>query len=234
MNNEQLQQNLKTLTILYIEDEDEIRNNLLKTLEMIFKISYCASDANEAFLIYKEKSPDIILSDINLPNKSGIELVQEIRNTNHNIPIILLTAYTDTSILLDATKLNLINYLIKPIVFDELYDSFKLVVQELFNNNDNIKYFPQGIVYNIYKQELKDGKGIIRLTKSEQKLLDIFFQSLEKTISEEYIKTHLWSDAYDATDSAFKSVLNKLRKKIGKDSIKNVLGIGYYLNLQKK
>jgi len=185
--------------------------------------------AQDAYTYYKSNQIDLILSDINLPNLSGIEFSKLIRKDNYNIPIILLTAYTNTDMLLEATKLKLVSYITKPVVFDELYGSFKIAVQDILRNSNNILRFSNSTVYDLSSKLLYKENQEIHLTSSENRLLDIFVHSLDKTVSIFDIKDQLWDDPYDATDSALKSVLSKLRSKIGKNSIKNVSGMGYYL-----
>jgi DNA-binding response OmpR family regulator len=220
---------LKNLTIMYIEDEESIRQSVVQTLQMIFKSVVSFQSAEEALEVYKKTKPDIILSDISLPQMSGLEFAKIVREDDYNIPIILLTAYTSTEFLLEATKLKLVNYITKPVVFDELYGSFKIAVQDILRNGTNILKFSNDTIYDLSTKLLYENDKEIHLTASENKLLDIFIQNIDKTISTEDIKDQLWDDPYDATDSALKSVLNKLRSKIGKNSIKNVSGMGYYL-----
>jgi len=230
MNNKE-QKILSKLTILYIEDEDVIRENITETLSMIFKNVISFRDAEDGIKYFKSNLPDMILSDINLPNMSGIEFSKEIRKVNKNIPIILLTAYTNTEILLEATRLKLINYLIKPVIFEELFNSFKLAINDIEKEENDILEITNSITYDLSKKLLYEGTSEIHLSSSENKLLMIFIKYKSVTISIIEIKNLLWDDPYDATDSAFKSVLNKLRTKIGKDTIKNVPGVGYYLSL---
>lgn len=220
---------LSSLTIMYIEDENTIRLSVTQTLELIFKNVITFSNAEDAFIHFNNEKPDLILSDINLPNMSGIEFSKLIRKEDSSIPIILLTAYTNKEILLEATKLKLISYIVKPVVFDELYDAFKLATQDIVKNNNNVLIFTNNTRYDNQTKLLYLDDKEIHTTASENKLLEIFIKNLNKTLSTNEIKEHLWDDAYDATDSALKSVLSKLRSKIGKDSIKNVSGMGYYL-----
>ena len=163
---------------------------------------------------------------------SGIELSKEIRKNNTNIPIILLTAYTETSMLLDATKLKLINYLVKPVVFDDLYDSFVDAVKDINIDKTSSVYFQNEIIYNQTNSILYEKNIEKDLTQSERKLLDYFILHKDRTVSIDEIKLYIWNDSDKATDSAFKSLLNKLRHKIGQDSIKNVSGVGYHLVIQ--
>ena len=229
MNNIKVKDILKNLTILYIEDEDVIRKNLTKTLDMIFKKVISSISAEEAIEKYNKYSPDLILSDINLLKISGIEFAKHIRKENYKIPIILLTAHTETNMLLEATRLKLVSYLTKPVDFKELYSSFENAVKEILINKHQLVKFQDGITYDVSSKLLQKSNKEIHLTSSEHRLLDIFIHKKDVTVTIEEIKNLLWDDPYDATESAFKSVLSKLRAKIGRTSIKNISGMGYIL-----
>ena len=122
---------LKDFNILYLEDDE----SLLKHTK----------DALEDFVanIYGVKTTDVIISDIQLENENGINFLKYIKSKNINIPSILTTAHTDTNYLIEAIKLKVENYLIKPIDINELLDSLvdvllpKIQEKEL-NKNENI------------------------------------------------------------------------------------------------
>jgi DNA-binding response OmpR family regulator len=141
----------------------------------------------------------------------------------------LLTAHTQTELLLDAVKLKLVNYLVKPVNFKDLYESFKNASDEILRSKYQIIKFEDDITYDIKMKLLLNGTKEIHLTAGEHKLLDIFTNSRNQTVTIEEIKEQLWEDPFDATESAFKLVLSKLRTKIGKSSIRNVSGMGYFL-----
>lgn len=223
---------LKNLTILYIEDEDEIRINLEKTLNLLFKSVISVSNAEDALDIFQNEKIDIILSDINLPNKSGIELIKDVRKIDSTIPTILLTAYTDKELLLEAVKLKLINYLTKPIEFDELFKELSNGALEIVNSGKYFLNFTDDIKYDAINHILYQDDIEIDLTNSERKLLELFISNQNKTISIQEIKNYIWEDEEKATDTAFKSLLNKLRKKVGNQTIKNVSGVGYHIVIE--
>jgi DNA-binding response OmpR family regulator len=220
---------LKSLVLLYIEDEDTIRANMADTLSIIFKKVVAFDNAQEAYVYYQKNDVDIIISDINLPGMSGIEFTKLIRKENFKIPIILLTAYSQTSILLEATRLKLVNYITKPIVYEDLYDSLEVAVEEIARYKNKVILFDNNIKYDLSSKLLYKDNTEIHLTASEIKLLDILVEGLPKTVPLRKIKERLWKDPSEATQSAIKSVLTKLRSKIGKQHIKNVSGVGYYL-----
>lgn len=218
---------LKRLSVLYIEDEENIRINVKKVLELICGNVYDAPTTEKAKIILKSENIDVIISDINLPNQNGLEFVEEIRNIDRTIPVILLSAYTDTKYLLKATKLKLIDYLTKPIDFKTLNESLLKCAKDIIENSRYIINFPNNISYNVLQKKLFNKETEISLTSKELLILDFLIKYHNRVVSHEEIKVNVWHDSFEATDSALKNLLNKLRKKIGKESITNISGVGY-------
>jgi len=220
---------LKHLNILYIEDEKNIRDNISKTLDLLVNRVFSVESIKEAITILKDNRIDIIISDINLPKISGIDFVKKVREKDCYIPIILLSAYTEKEYLLEATKLKLVDYLVKPIDFNMLNEALLKASQEIINNAKYIVDFEEDISYNVMHKKLytNNDNQEIDLTAKEIDLLDYFIQNNQRVISHEEIKTEVWHDNFEVTDSALKNVLNKLRKKVGKNTINNISGVGF-------
>lgn len=223
-------QDLKNLTILYLEDEDLIRENIAQILGYLFKNVVEATNYDEAIQKYENNNINIILSDITMAGKNGLDFVKYIRNSNNNIPIILLTAHTDTKFLLDAIKLNLVDYLRKPVNFNELKSTLKKAAEIYFENNDFVINFPDNIEYNFSKKQLFQDNKQVEVTKKEIALLEFLYKNKSRTVPKDEIMNYVWEDGYLVTESAFKSLMNKLRKKIGKNSIKNMSKVGYQIS----
>ena len=222
---------LKNLNILYIEDEKNIRLNIKKTLELFCENVFDAENILNAKEILTKQRIDIIISDINLPDMSGIDFVKEIRIRDKTIPIILLSAYTEKEFLLEATKLKLVDYLTKPINFKDLNNALQKCVEEILDNSRYIITFKNNIQYNVSHNCLIDNneKEEIRLTNKELDLLNFLIKNNNRVCSADELKSVIWDDYLEATDSALKNLLNKVRKKIGKESIINISGVGYKL-----
>ncbi len=222
---------LKKLNILYIEDEEEIRKNLKKTLDLLCNKTFDIDCIEKAKEIISNNRIDIIISDINLPKANGLEFIEDIRSVNKDIPVIIISAYTEKDFLMKATKLKLIDYLVKPIDFKILYATLSKCVEDIVYNSKYIINLQNGIQYNVLEKRLfyTDTNEEISLTSKELFLLDELIKNSNKHLSNEELKTLLWDDPFDASDSALKNVLTKLRKKIGKNSIKNLSGIGYQI-----
>lgn len=224
---------LKKLNILYIEDEMNIRENVQKVLLLLCDHVYGVESVDEAKLILEQNRIDIIISDINLPGTNGLNFIEEVRTVDKTIPVILLSAYTDTKYLLSATKLKLIDYLTKPIDFKALNNALHKCVQDIVDNSRYIISFNDKINYNVLYKKLYDIESNleITLTAKELELLDYLILYSNRVVSQDELKNNIWKDSLDATDSALKNLLNKLRKKIGKESIINISGVGYRLNI---
>jgi len=221
---------LKDLNILYIEDEENIRKNISTTLQLLVSTVFAVATYDEAISAFNQNKIDIIISDINLPGKSGIDFCKDIRINNIIVPIVLLTAHLDTHYLLDATKLKLVDYLIKPINFKTLHTVLIKCVDELLEQNMFKIRFMNSTEFDLHMKLLMNEKNEeIKLTSSELHLLEYLIKHSHRVIPHEEIKTHIWEVPEDVSDSALKNLLNKLRKKIGKDSIDNISGIGFRL-----
>jgi len=108
---------LKRLRILYVEDDATIRTELSQLLSNFFETVYTAEDGKEGLEIYlrNQDEIDIILSDINMPKLSGIDMVKAIRGVDSKVPIFFATAHSDNEFLSEAIKLKIYEYIIKPI-----------------------------------------------------------------------------------------------------------------------
>ncbi|WP_419774478.1 response regulator transcription factor [Halarcobacter sp.] len=221
------------LNILYIEDEKNIRIKLKEALELIVSNVYDCENTEQAKHILNNKRIDIIISDINLKDENALEFIKNIRKNYVTIPIILLSAYTEKNYLLEATKLKLVDYLVKPIDFKILNNAIEDAVQELIDYGNYIVDFENNTSYNILHKKLlsKDTNKELTLTAKEIELLEYLISNSNRVLSHDEIKNKLWIDAYEITDSALKNLINKLRKKIGKESIKNISGVGFKIEL---
>lgn len=221
------------LNILYLEDEKAIREKLKEALELIVSNVYDCENTEEANLILKNKRIDIIISDINLKDESALDFIKNIRKAYATIPIILLSAYTEKNYLLEATKLKLVDYLVKPIDFKILNNAIENAAQELIDYGNYIVDFENNTSYNVLHKKLlsKDTNKELTLTAKEIELLEYLISNSNRVLSHDEIKNKLWVDAYEITDSALKNLINKLRKKVGKESIKNISGVGFKIEL---
>lgn len=227
-----IENTLKTLHILYIEDEDPIRKSITKVLKCYSDHVLSIASAEEAKEIYEDFQADIVICDINLSGISGISFVKWIREFDDTTHIFLLTAYTDKEYLLEAVKLKLVDYLVKPIDLGILEDVLKKITKNIINMKKLNIRFISGAEYSNQQCTVKFNEHTYNLRAKEVLLLDYLISKKTRMTSKDELNNYLWD--YDmASDSAFKSLMNKLRSKVGKESIKNISGIGYQILLDE-
>ena len=126
MNKEINKDFLSTLTILYVEDDETIRESLSKMLSKVFKDVIACNDGQDGldnYLLYTNEMDiefDAVITDINMPNLNGLEMAKEIRKYDDEIPIITTTAHGEANYLLEAIKVNITGYVLKPVDAKEL------------------------------------------------------------------------------------------------------------------
>ena len=108
-------------TVLYVEDEEPIRERLAKTLAIKFKEVMVASDGEDAFDIFKEKKPDLVITDICMPNVSGLELSRAVKELSPDTPVIITTAYNETNFFIEAIECGINNFILKPVELTMLF-----------------------------------------------------------------------------------------------------------------
>jgi PAS domain S-box-containing protein len=113
---------LKTLTVLYVEDDAHARSSLVNVLEKVVHKVYVAEDGRQGLEYFKKQKEniDIIVSDINMPHMDGLELLESVRYFSKDIPFIFTTAHQDNDFLLGALKFGVTHYANKPVDIKDL------------------------------------------------------------------------------------------------------------------
>jgi len=226
--------NLKNYRVLYAEDETIIRMNITRNLKEYFTTIYTVTDGREALDIFFKKEPDIVILDINMPYINGLDVAKRIREKNSKVPIVIITAYTDTNLLLNAVELNLTQYLVKPITKDKLDEMVLKIANRLEKDDIETIYLKDGYFFQKPANLLYDSSGReVYLTKNELKLVLLLLEYKNRFVSTQIIEYHIWGDLSFEVDckSRLKSLLNGLRKKLPPKSIKNNYSLGYRLEL---
>lgn len=134
---------LHNFNVLYLEDDESLLRHTKDILEDFVNNIYAVRTIKEALDILLSKKIDLIISDILLKDENGIDFLKHIKSKNINTPIVLTTAHTDTQYLLDAIKLKVEDYIIKPINIKELLNSLHdillpVVQQKEIQKNNNL------------------------------------------------------------------------------------------------
>ena len=226
--------NKSNYSILFVEDDIVALKNYSLALKESYQNVYEAKDGLTAYKIYKEKKPDIMIIDINIPKLNGIELLKKIRSTDLNTKTILLTSNSDTETLLDAASLKLTKYLVKPVSRKELFDALQIAIEEIKSFSvlsNKILSLKNNYYWDVNKHILYNKRDEVSLTKTEKDILSLIFKAGQNNdiVSYENIAFSLWDNYNEAVVSSLKTFVSTLRKKLPEGTILNVYGKGYKL-----
>lgn len=215
---------LKELTVLFADDDEIFLNSTKKTLEMLFKRVFVASNGGEALSLYKEMHPNIIMLDIRMGSVGGLEVAGEIRKANKYIPIFIISSYTETHELLEACRLNLVDYITKPFSFQTLIHAFNKCIAMLKAEGSLSKIINPTTYYNASSKTLIKEGVPLSLTKNELIVLELLLEQRSKVVTYETLMHHLGDKI---SYSALQNLVLRLRKKLGENSIHNLSKVGY-------
>lgn len=216
--------------LLFVEDETMIRQIAINFLRPYFAEIYEAKDGVEALSLYKQYKPDIIITDIEMPNMDGLTLCKTIREEDKTTPIVITTAYTTTDYLLQAVELNLIKYLVKPVMEEALFEALESSISYIDEQNPSVIKLNKTDKFDLLNHTLIKSNELIRLTESQHKLLAILVKNQGRIVSYEELENHIWYDKSMSPD-ALRSLVRDLRKIIGKETIVNISKYGYRIQL---
>jgi DNA-binding response OmpR family regulator len=227
---EDIKEILKTTNLLLVEDDERIMEKFSRLLSIYVNKIYHASNGKKALALFKKHRPSFIITDIEMPIVNGLEFVEILRKQNEQIPVIVTSAYSNKEYLFSAIKLQLIDYLVKPINYNELLIALEKVALSLKKSEFlNAVKISEGIVYIPNDKTISvDGVNII-LTIKETELLELLISNRGNTVTKSMIEEKLFIFK-EMSDSGLKNMVYKLRKKIGKDIILSVGRLGYKIN----
>ena len=214
------------MKILLMEDDAVLSDILLDFLSESWDVEY-AYDSNAVYDKLESNSYDLFIFDINVPGKSGLELLKELREFNNTTPAIIITAYTDTKHLKEAFENGAHDYIKKPFELDELNmrilntkKLFHIETKESIQISDNIFFCMNE------KEVTKDGLKISLGTK-DALLLSYFVKNIGRLIKSEELAQNIWDFDSLPSDATLRSHIRTLREVIGKEKIKTIRGEGY-------
>lgn len=224
----QIVQRLKTKTILLVEDETIIRENIASMLKFFFKDVYTAMDGYDGLDKYEAYLPDIVMTDLKMPNMGGFELLEELKKLSSNSYTIIVSAHTDTDFLIKAIHDGVDRYITKPVTEDELFKAFEAFFKKIDKQLPQIVLLNESTKIDFDNSELIKNDEVIHLNKKEINLLKLLCKDFKKIISYEEIEHQVWGSK-SMSLSAIRSVVRDLRKKLGSEYVVNISGLGYRL-----
>lgn len=230
MNKKFIENILSSSKILYLEDDSKYCDNVSEALKIKVESVFIAKTIKEAASIYNTEHIDIIISEFTINSGLTTKFITQIRSINKNIPIIIISSVKDINLIRDIIKFNLTDYIFKPIDIKILKEALNTSVISIYDSGLFQVNFENGTKYDVRKKLLTLNDEILTLTINEVRLLDVLVFNRQSLLTKDTLKDMIWEDPYDISDEALKSLMTRLRKKIGKESIQNISGSGYILS----
>ncbi|MFA9373833.1 MAG: response regulator transcription factor [Poseidonibacter sp.] len=220
---------LKKYTILCVEDEDGIRKRLVNTLKYYFDDVLESSNGDDGYDLYQEYKPDIIISDIEMPKKNGIDMIENIRINDLKTIVIMLTAYSSEEYLLKLINLNINHYILKPVNSENLLNG---IIKAFGDKLDKNIVFDEDLYFNIKEHELYFKGKVVTLRKRDKDFLLLLHKNKTNVLTYSQIEDYLWRDK-SMSMSALKTFIKELRQRLPIEMISNVPQVGYRLEISK-
>lgn len=218
---------LKSATLLLVDNNEITLIKFRRILESFVKKVYYASNGKEALKIYKKNKPSFIITDIEMPHMNGLEFVEIIRKKNEYIPIMIVSAFINKEYCLSSIKLQLCDYLIKPINLDQVIISLEKIAKILKKDLlPLIIEINEGVFYKPEERIICVDNHINKLTTQESDLLDYLILNRGNIITKQMVEDKIYIFK-EMGESALKNIIYKLRKKLVKNVIITVDRIGY-------
>ena len=219
---------LKKLKVLLVEDEETLSSLLKNAIGDSFYSFFVANNGKEGVEKFIELSPDIIITDIMMPDMTGLEMAKEIKKIDSKVPVIILSAFSETENFLDAIDIGIIKYFIKPFDPDELLEYIESL-EDIIGNK--IIILDSGFTYNKTKKRLYKDTRYVKLSKKENDFFELLMQNYEedvRIVSDDVIKNNLWKDE-EISDERLRTFIRRLRVKTSKNLVQNIKGQGYQI-----
>lgn len=199
--------------ILVIDDEPQIRKLLQINLESNDYKVIQASTGKNGLILSATHLPDLILLDIGLPDKSGHEILKELREW-YNKPIIMLSVQNNEADIVSALDNSATDYLTKPFRTGELLARIRSALRSSQNTNNNSILVCGDIEIDLIGRTVKRNNESVKLTATEYNLLTLFAKNEGKVLTHQFILREIWGFSYQTETQYLRVFVGTLRKKL--------------------
>jgi two-component system response regulator MprA len=219
--------------ILVVEDRREVLDLLERTLRGAGYDVVSATDGEAALALALDGKPDLVVLDIGLPRKSGIEVAQELRARGFDAPILMLTALDTVGDKITGLDAGADDYIAKPFDFQELLARIRALLRRATLRTEASLLRVGDLTIDPLTREVHRGPRAISLTQKEYALLEYLARHAGMPVTREQISENVWKQELDPTTNIVDVYINYLRKKVDHAAehplVHTVRGVGYVL-----
>ncbi len=216
------------MKLLLVED-DPMVGNLLKTAlgEAGYNVDLC-TDAECAELAMKLQSFDVVVLDIGLPDKSGLDLLKSLRRAQSEVPVLILSARFAPPDRVLGLDLGADDYMVKPFDLDELLARLRSIIRRRQGRVENALR-AGGLEYDPARMRVTVDGNEVALQPKELKLLTVLLNQKGKPASKTQIEEQIYEEGEDFESNTIEALVYSLRRKLGRDLITTRRGLGYVI-----
>lgn len=220
------------MRVLVVEDEKDLNSIICsKLVKDGYNVDACYD--GQAALDYMEaENYDGAIMDIMIPNKDGITVLREMRNAGIQVPVLFLTAKTETQDIVRGLDAGASDYMTKPFEFSELMARLRVMLRTQNPVNENVITCGSLVVDMNNRQAIRDGK-VIDLTVREYAILEYLARNRNVVVTREQIRVNIWNIDDDVNSNVIDVYIRYLRRKIDDNYeeklIHTIRGVGYKL-----
>lgn len=218
------------LNIFVVEDEENIREIVSYALQTKNYNCSAFSSSEEFWKEMTVLTPDLIILDLMLPNESGVEILSKLKSKDLTkaIPVIILSAKSSEFDKVSLLELGADDYITKPFSVLEFLARIKAVTKRYTNDVKLITY--KNITVDLYKHTVYLDDNEIEMTRKEFELLVLLLNNKNNVVEREVVVQKIWGYDFEGESRTVDVHINTLRKKLYKDLIKTIRGVGYIIN----
>jgi DNA-binding response OmpR family regulator len=214
--------------ILVVEDEARLASFLEKGLRSSGFVTTIAANGTTAGRIARDEDFDLMILDLGLPDKDGLEVLRDLRATGQRLPVIVLTARDDIHDRVAGLEMGADDYLPKPFHFEELVARIKVQLRDARTGGAPQEQLRVGGVVLDLRTRWATVEGEpVELSAREFELLRTFLQHPDQVLSREQLLARVWGYAYDPGSNVVDVYVGYLRRKLGAQRFETVRGVGY-------
>lgn len=220
------------MRVLLIEDDIELVNSLKQRLHREGYVVEIALNGVDGEFLGKEESFDAVILDLGLPERPGLDVLNNWRQQGVTVPVLILTARDAWHERVDGLKAGADDYLGKPFHTDELLARLEAVIRRSQGKADN-ELVSHGVRLLLSEQQaVKDNGDVIVLTGIEFRLLRYLMMHPDKVHSKTVLSEHVYEEEQIKDSNVIEVYINRLRQYFGKSFIENRRGQGYRLSAE--
>jgi two-component system, OmpR family, copper resistance phosphate regulon response regulator CusR len=214
--------------ILVAEDEARIASFLEKGLRANNFSTHVTADGEDVLRLARSGAFDLLILDLGLPGRDGFEVLRELRRDGCHLPVVILTARDSVRDTVAGLEGGADDYIPKPFRFDELLARVRVRLRGERAAEPTVLRVGEAALDLRTRQAIVEGSAV-DLSAREFALAELFFRHPGQVLSREQLLSHVWGYDFDPGSNVVDVYVGYLRRKLGKDSIKSVRGMGYRL-----